>query len=90
MVGTVKPCLRKISSPPAVQSPVLLLLLLLLLPPSPIPPPFDHKCAACLDLLFIKQLVSETELETGKLILRRRVGLLVGLIRSTTLQRLGE
>jgi four helix bundle protein len=48
------------------------------------------ECAACLDLLFIKQLVSETDLEAGKKLLRRLVGLLVGLIKSKLPDRFGE
>lgn len=48
------------------------------------------ECAACLDLLFIKQLVSETDLEAGKKLLRRLVRLLVGLIKSKLPDRFGE
>ena len=40
------------------------------------------ECAACLDLLFIKQLLTESELESGKALLSEIVGLLVGLIKS--------
>jgi four helix bundle protein len=48
------------------------------------------ECAACLDLLFIKHLVSEADLETGKTLLRRLVGMLVGLIKSKSPERFGE
>lgn len=40
------------------------------------------ECAACLDLLLIKQLLSEPEMDAGKAILSRIVGLLIGLIES--------
>src|SRR5258706_14474260 len=42
------------------------------------------ECAGCLDLLFIKKLVSEAELDDGKSLLRDVVSLLVGLIRSNS------
>lgn len=40
------------------------------------------ECAACLDLLFIKKVLSEMELDEGKTLLSRIVGLLIGLIES--------
>ena len=40
------------------------------------------ECAACLDLLFIKQELAEAELDAGKTILNRIVGGLIGLIES--------
>ncbi len=48
------------------------------------------ECAGCLDLIFIKALVSEPELEEGKTILKDIVSLLVGLIRSNSPDRLHE
>ena len=47
-------------------------------------------CAGCLDLLFIKGLLTEAELDEGKLLLRDIVCLLVGLIRSQSPDRLRE
>lgn len=46
--------------------------------------------AGCLDLIFIKKLLSEAELDQGKTILRDVVSLLVGLIRSNSPDRLHE
>ena len=46
--------------------------------------------AACLDLIFIKKLLSEGELDQGKTLLRDVVSLLVGLIRSNSPDRLHE
>jgi four helix bundle protein len=46
--------------------------------------------AGCLDLIFIKKLLSETELEEGKILLRDIVSLLVGLIRSNSPDRLHD
>ena len=46
--------------------------------------------AGCLDLLFIKKLLSETELDEGKTLLKDLVSLLVGLIRSNSPDRLHE
>ncbi|MBC8002061.1 MAG: four helix bundle protein [Opitutaceae bacterium] len=40
------------------------------------------ECAACLDLLFIKHVLSESELGEGKMLLSEIVGLLIGLIKS--------
>ena len=40
------------------------------------------ECAACLDLLFISKSISEAELEEGKILLCKIVGLLIGLIKS--------
>ena len=48
------------------------------------------ECAACLDLLFIKQALVETELDAGKKTLSEVVGLLVGLIKSKLPDRFRE
>src|ERR1051325_1276987 len=48
------------------------------------------ECAGCLDLVFIKKLLSETELDEGKSLLKDVVSLLVGLIRSNSGERLHE
>src|SRR5439155_15124415 len=48
------------------------------------------ECAGCLDLLFIKKLLSESELDQGKTLLKDIVSLLVGLIRSNSPDRLHE
>jgi four helix bundle protein len=48
------------------------------------------ECAGCVDLLFIKKLLSETELDEGKSLLKDIVSLLVGLIRSNSTDRLHE
>ena len=48
------------------------------------------ECAGCLDLLFIKKLLSEAELDEGKSLLQDIVSLLVGLIRSNSPDRLHE
>src|SRR5262249_42972348 len=48
------------------------------------------ECAACLDLLFIKQMLTEAELEEGKELLSEIVGLLVGLIKSKQPDRFSE
>jgi four helix bundle protein len=48
------------------------------------------ECAACLDLLFIKQAVTEAELDAGKKLLSETVGLLIGLIKSKLPNRFGE
>lgn len=48
------------------------------------------ECAGCLDLLFIKKLIAEPELEEGKRLLKDIVSLLVGLIRSNSPDRLHE
>lgn len=48
------------------------------------------ECAGCLDLIFIKGILSEPELDTGKLLLKDIVSLLVGLIRSNSPDRLHE
>jgi len=48
------------------------------------------ECAGCLDLFFIKKLLSETELDEGKTLLKDIVSLLVGLIRSNSSDRLHE
>ena len=46
--------------------------------------------AGCLDLIFIKKLLSEAELDEGKTLLRDIVSLLVGLIRSNSPDRFHE
>src|SRR2546426_44366 len=46
--------------------------------------------AGCLDLIFIKSLLSESELDQGKTLLKDIVSLLVGLIRSNSPDRLHE
>ena len=46
--------------------------------------------AGCLDLIFIKKLLSEAELDHGKMLLKDIVSLLVGLIRSNSPDRLHE
>ena len=46
--------------------------------------------AGCLDLIFIKKLISETELEQGKSILKDVISLLVGLIRSNSPDQMHE
>lgn len=48
------------------------------------------ECAACLDLLFMKQVLTETELDAGKKSLSEVVGLLVGLIKSKLPDRFRE
>jgi four helix bundle protein len=48
------------------------------------------ECAGCLDLIFIKKLLSEVELDAGKTLLRDIVSLLIGLIRSNSPDRLHE
>ena len=48
------------------------------------------ECAGCLDLIFIKKIVSEQELEEGKLTLKGIVSMLIGLIRSNSPDRLHE
>ena len=45
------------------------------------------ECAACLDLLFIKKALTETQLDEGKTILSSIVSLLVGLIKSKSPDR---
>jgi four helix bundle protein len=46
--------------------------------------------AGCMDLIFIKKLLSEPELDQGKMLLKDVVSLLVGLIRSNSPDRLHE
>jgi len=48
------------------------------------------ECAACLDLLLIKNLINEQELDEGKSLLKDIVSLLVGLIRNNSGERLHE
>jgi len=45
------------------------------------------ECAGCLDLIFMKKLLSEAELDQGKTLLKDIVSLLVGLIRSNSPDR---
>lgn len=46
--------------------------------------------AACLDLMFTKRLLSDAELNQGKVLLKDIVSLLVGLIRSNSPDRLHD
>jgi four helix bundle protein len=46
--------------------------------------------AGCLDLIFIKKLLSAAELEEGKFLLKDIISLLVGLIRSNSPDRMHE
>jgi S23 ribosomal protein. len=46
--------------------------------------------AGCLDLLFLKKLISESELDFGKGLLKEIVALLVGLIRSNSTSRMHD
>jgi four helix bundle protein len=48
------------------------------------------ECAACLDPLLIKQVLTESELEQGKKLLSEIFGLLVGLIKSKLPDRFKE
>jgi len=48
------------------------------------------ECAGCLDLIFIKKLLSEMELDAGETLLKDIVSLLIGLIRSNSPDRLHE
>ena len=48
------------------------------------------ECAACLDVLFLKQVLNPSELDEGKTILSSVVGLLVGLIKSKSPDRFRE
>ena len=48
------------------------------------------ECAGCLDLLLIKKLLSDAELDQGKTLLKDIVSLLVGLIRSNSPDRMHE
>ncbi len=48
------------------------------------------ECAGCLDLLGIKKLLNEQEMEDGKTSLRKIVSMLVGLIRNNNSSRLHE
>lgn len=48
------------------------------------------ECAACLDLLFIKQALTAAELNAGKTLLSEIVGLQVGLIKSKSPDRFRE
>jgi four helix bundle protein len=48
------------------------------------------ECAGCLDLIFIKKILTEAELDAGKSLLRDIVSLLVGLIRSNSPDRLHD
>jgi four helix bundle protein len=46
--------------------------------------------AGCLDLIFIKKIISEQEMEEGKTVLHAIVSMLIGLIRSNSPERLHE
>jgi len=46
--------------------------------------------AGCLDLIFIKKLLTVAELDEGKTLLRDVISLLVGLIRSNSPDRMHE
>ena len=48
------------------------------------------ECSACLELMFIKQVVTEAQLNEGKALLSEIVGLLVGLIKSKSPDRFRE
>jgi four helix bundle protein len=48
------------------------------------------ECAACLDLLALKNVINQTELAHGKGLLEHIVSMLVGLIRSNSADRLHE
>ena len=48
------------------------------------------ECAAGLDLMFIKQVLTEAELDQGKTLLSEIVGLLIGLIKSKSPDRFRE
>jgi four helix bundle protein len=48
------------------------------------------ECAGCLDLLFVKRMLNETELDEGKSLLSSVVGLVIGLIKSRSPDRFGE
>ncbi len=48
------------------------------------------ECAGCIDVLFIKKLLSEAELDEGKSLLKDIVSLPVGLIRSNSPDRMHE
>ena len=48
------------------------------------------ECAGCLDLVHIKKLLSDEELDHGKTLLKDIVSLLVGLIRSNSPERFHE
>jgi four helix bundle protein len=45
------------------------------------------ECAACLDLLFLEQALTEAELDQGKKLLSEIVGLVIGLIKSKSPDR---
>ena len=48
------------------------------------------ECAACLDLLAVKNVIDQKELADGKTMLERIVSMLIGLIRSNSADRLHE
>jgi four helix bundle protein len=48
------------------------------------------ECAACLDLLVIKNVIEQKELADGKTMLEKIISMLVGLIRSNSTDRLHE
>ena len=48
------------------------------------------ECAACLDLLAVKNVIDQKQLADGKAMLERIVSMLIGLIRSNSADRLHE
>ncbi len=48
------------------------------------------ECAACLDLLFVKQILSEAEVDAGKELLSKVASMLVGLIKRVIPDRFHE
>ena len=48
------------------------------------------ECAACLDLLFVRQALAESEVEAGKARLSRIVSMLIGLMKSSMPDRFRE
>ena len=44
----------------------------------------SFECASCLDILFIRNLISDEDLNTGKLMLKEMISMLVGLIKSNS------
>lgn len=48
------------------------------------------ECAACLDLLAVKNVIDQKELASGKAVLEKIVSMLIGLIRSNSADRLHE
>jgi four helix bundle protein len=48
------------------------------------------ECAACLDLMFTKKVLTESELDEGRALLSEIVGLVIGLIKSKSPDRFLE